>query len=172
MVGTTGFEPATSRTPSVRATRLRYVPTACTVCSVSLAFEKGQDGEEFFVQVEEKFALLARGSLAARCRRVRVSVRGGAFGGAISSSGGAAAAAQVFPLFLAPFFKMFARAGDCKTFFVEQALDLENGFDVFAAVETMPAGTLYRLQHGKFSFPIAQDEGLGSRQAADLANAE
>src|SRR5580693_4516736 len=27
MVGTTGFEPATSRTPSVRATRLRYVPT-------------------------------------------------------------------------------------------------------------------------------------------------
>src|ERR1700693_3039588 len=27
MVGTTGFEPATSRTPSVRATRLRHVPT-------------------------------------------------------------------------------------------------------------------------------------------------
>lgn len=26
MVGTTGFEPATLRTPSVRATRLRYVP--------------------------------------------------------------------------------------------------------------------------------------------------
>src|SRR5229473_5116433 len=28
VVGTTGLEPATSRTPSVRATRLRYVPTA------------------------------------------------------------------------------------------------------------------------------------------------
>src|SRR5437899_10537044 len=27
MVGTTGFEPATSRTPSVRATRLRHVPS-------------------------------------------------------------------------------------------------------------------------------------------------
>jgi hypothetical protein len=26
VVGTTGFEPATSRTPSERATRLRYVP--------------------------------------------------------------------------------------------------------------------------------------------------
>ena len=65
MVGTTGFEPATSRTPSVRATRLRYVPTACTVCSVSLAFEKGQDGEEFFVQIEEKFALSLRGGFAA-----------------------------------------------------------------------------------------------------------
>ena len=65
MVGTTGFEPATSRTPSVRATRLRYVPTACTVCSVSLAFEKGQDGEKFFVQIEEKFALSLGGSFAA-----------------------------------------------------------------------------------------------------------
>ena len=31
MVGTTGFEPATSRTPSVRATRLRHVPTDKTV---------------------------------------------------------------------------------------------------------------------------------------------
>ncbi len=28
MVGTARFELATSRTPSVRATRLRYVPTA------------------------------------------------------------------------------------------------------------------------------------------------
>jgi hypothetical protein len=28
MVGTTGFEPATSPTPRVRDTRLRYVPTA------------------------------------------------------------------------------------------------------------------------------------------------
>ena len=27
MVGATGFEPVTSRTPSVRATRLRYAPT-------------------------------------------------------------------------------------------------------------------------------------------------
>ena len=32
MVGTTGFEPATSRTPSVRATRLRYVPTVGADC--------------------------------------------------------------------------------------------------------------------------------------------
>ena len=28
MVGAAGFEPATSRTPSVRATRLRHAPTA------------------------------------------------------------------------------------------------------------------------------------------------
>src|SRR5271155_6276666 len=85
MVGTTGFEPATSRTPSVRATRLRYVPTACTVCSVSLAFEKGQDGEEFFVQIEEKFALSLRGSFAAGGRSM--SVRGGADRAAIVRGG-------------------------------------------------------------------------------------
>ena len=52
MVGTTGFEPATSRTPSVRATRLRYVPTVCNQVSVSLAFEKGQDSKEFLVKIE------------------------------------------------------------------------------------------------------------------------
>ena len=85
MVGTTGFEPATSRTPSVRATRLRYVPTACTVCSVSLAFEKGQDGEEFFVQIEEKFALSLRRSFAARYRNV--SVCGGADCAAVAHGG-------------------------------------------------------------------------------------
>ena len=31
LVGTTGFEPATSRTPSVRATRLRHVPMTVLV---------------------------------------------------------------------------------------------------------------------------------------------
>ncbi len=37
MVGTTGFEPATSRTPSVRATRLRYVPTGKLTATVKNA---------------------------------------------------------------------------------------------------------------------------------------
>src|SRR5271163_3244296 len=134
MVGTTGFEPATSRTPSVRATRLRYVPTACTVCSLSLAFEKGQDGEEFFVQIEEKFALSLRGSFAAGRRSM--SVRGGVGFAAIASGD---IGARVFAVFLAALFEMFARAGDGETFFVEQALDFENGFDVFAAVEAMAA---------------------------------
>jgi hypothetical protein len=170
MVGTTGFEPATSRTPSVRATRLRYVPTACTGCSVSLAFEKGQDGEEFFVQIEEKFALPLRGSFAARCRGV--SVRGGADGAAIIRGGVGARVAGVFAMFLAALLEMFARAGDGEALFIEQALDFENGFDVFAAIEAMAAGTLHRLQHGKFGFPIAQDEGLGGRQAADFADAK
>ena len=89
MVGTTGFEPATSRTPSVRATRLRHVPTGCSVFpqktiagisglfgdqgranlhhvptasknSVSLAFEEGQGGQKLFAQIEQTFALRTR----------------------------------------------------------------------------------------------------------------
>src|ERR1700733_9663507 len=117
MVGTTGFEPATSRTPSVRATRLRYVPTACTGCSVSLAFEKGQDGEEFFVQIEEKFALSLRGSFAAGGRSM--SVHHGADYAAIVRGCIGARIFGVFAMFLAALFEMFARSGDRKTFFVE-----------------------------------------------------
>jgi hypothetical protein len=56
MVGTTGFEPAASRTPSVRATRLRHVPTGEGIAtSLSLAFEKGQDREQFLVKIEQSF---------------------------------------------------------------------------------------------------------------------
>ena len=71
MVGTTGFEPATSRTPSVRATRLRHVPTAPTtalglISSVSLAFEEGQDCEQLFVEIEQEFLVRASGRAVLR----------------------------------------------------------------------------------------------------------
>src|SRR5690349_1518639 len=72
VVGTTGFEPATSRTPSVRATRLRYVPTAAApvepqskvtrqgphsaTTSVSPAFEKRQESAQRVAQIEQHFA--------------------------------------------------------------------------------------------------------------------
>src|SRR5690349_13776799 len=56
MVGTTGFEPATSRTPSVRATRLRYVPTAAKI-SVSLVFEKRQESAQRIAQVKQGLAV-------------------------------------------------------------------------------------------------------------------
>src|SRR5260370_17157320 len=65
MVGTARFELATSRTPSVRATRLRYVPTGAvtlngrklTNSTVSLAFEQRQETAERIAQVEEHFAV-------------------------------------------------------------------------------------------------------------------
>ena len=72
MVGTTGFEPATSRTPSVRATRLRYVPTGkltttgqrnheanregISTSTVSPAFEQRQESAESIAQIEQHLA--------------------------------------------------------------------------------------------------------------------
>jgi hypothetical protein len=68
VVGTTGFEPATSRTPSVRATRLRHVPTVNAgwansprrisngVFSLSLAFQKRQECPQRIAQVEQDFS--------------------------------------------------------------------------------------------------------------------
>ena len=59
MVGTTGFEPATSRTPSVRATRLRYVPTNQEF-SLSLGFESRQQGAQRVAQVQQGLAVERR----------------------------------------------------------------------------------------------------------------
>ena len=65
MVGTARFELATSRTPSVRATRLRYVPTAAaaqkgrklTNSTVSLAFEQRQETAQGIAEVQQHFAV-------------------------------------------------------------------------------------------------------------------
>src|SRR5260370_24444516 len=73
MVGTTGFEPATSRTPSVRATRLRYVPTGkltatgqktqkaesgegISTSKVSPPFQPRQESAQRIAQIEQHFA--------------------------------------------------------------------------------------------------------------------
>ena len=71
MVGATGFEPATSRTPSVRATRLRYAPTASAakarglpISRLSLAFQQRQETAQPIAQIEQHF------SVQLRCRRV------------------------------------------------------------------------------------------------------
>jgi hypothetical protein len=59
MVGTTGFEPATSPTPRVRDTRLRYVPTEqlrsglYSFIRLSLAFEKRQESAQRIPQVQQ-----------------------------------------------------------------------------------------------------------------------
>src|SRR5580765_415818 len=61
MVGTTGFEPATSPTPRVRDTRLRYVPTELrrsgfdSFIRLSLAFEKRQESAQRVPQVQQHF---------------------------------------------------------------------------------------------------------------------
>src|SRR5713226_7941413 len=147
MVGTTGFEPATSRTPSVRATRLRHVPTA--TFRVSPAFQKGQERAQSVAQIEQHFAAqeLPRAVFHAGAARL--------FGGPAIA-----------------FAQMAARTGDGKPFVVQQPLDAPDHFDVFAAIHAVPRGGLHRLQHRKLRLPVAQDEGLRVGQAADLADAK
>ena len=56
MVGTARFELATSRTPSVRATRLRYVPTALPNARLSLGFKQRQETAQSIPQIQQHFA--------------------------------------------------------------------------------------------------------------------
>src|SRR5208283_3628469 len=65
MVGTARFELATSRTPSVRATRLRYVPTESaaeksrrkTTSRLSPGFKQRQETAKSIAQIEKHFAV-------------------------------------------------------------------------------------------------------------------
>src|ERR1700730_5444614 len=165
MVGTTGFEPATSRTPSVRATRLRYVPTAVLTSNrpnqraesqsesaslrLSPPFEKRQESPQSVAQIEKHFA---------------AEELSGPLGGGI----GEQALGIGRPVLLA---EVPARARDGESFIVEQALDAKDHVHVVLAIEAAATGALERLKHGKLSFPIAQHEGLQGRQPADVANA-
>jgi hypothetical protein len=155
MVGTTGFEPATSRTPSVRATRLRHVPTECEI-SVSPAFKKGQDGNQLFAKVEEAFALGPRQIVIPLTDR---SLRRG---------NGCAGGFWCTVLFR----QMAPCPGDGEALLIKKAFDFKYGFDVLPAVHAMAARAFYRLQRRKFRLPIAQHEGFRARQTADFADAE
>src|SRR5260221_9105045 len=82
MVGAPGFEPGTSRTPSVRATRLRYAPTdtkaarnvrkGCdaTLSRLSPAFEQGQESAQRIAQIQKHFSVQQlRRAMSRRNRR-------------------------------------------------------------------------------------------------------
>ena len=157
MVGTTGFEPATSRTPSVRATRLRHVPTLLTSISVSLAFEKGQDGEQFFSQLKQETAIHARSGL----RKISSTILLGAFCRIHRVLNSALRLGKMFP-----------RSSDGKALFVEEALDLKNRLDVFPAIQPMARRAFYWLKRGEFRFPKPQDESLRIRQTTYFTDAE
>ena len=102
------------------------------------------------MQIEEEFALCARGRIGAGGSNrdifmVRSAICG--LGQACAVAGGLVS-------------EMFARADDSEAFVVEQALDFKNSFDVLATIETMAAGAFYRLKRGEFGFPIAQDKSF------------
>src|SRR5258708_6601321 len=166
MVGTTGFEPATSRTPSVRATRLRYVPTGkltatgqqnqkaesgegISTSKVSPPFEQRQECAERVAQIEQHLA----------AQKLRGPFRRGAGASAIGFSGAIVLA------------EMPPRTRDGESFVVEEPLDAEDHIHVVLAVEPTAAGAFQRLKHGEFGFPVTKDERCQIRQAAGFADA-
>ncbi len=113
------------------------------------------------MQIEQEFAM------SARCRLVtnrRSRPFGASFALRVRSFSATMTGGNVG--------QMLSSAGDRETFFVEKALDFENGFDVVAAVEAMAAGAFYGLQRREFGLPVTQDEGFRRRQAAHFADAE
>src|SRR2546429_9958955 len=74
LVGAPGFEPGTSRTPSVRATRLRYAPTYFV--RLSPAFEKGQESAQRIAHIQQHFSIQQlRRTVSRSNRRARFGFR-------------------------------------------------------------------------------------------------
>src|SRR5262249_45427248 len=139
----------------------------CPQIRLSLGFQQGQDGGEFFAQIEQQSALCTRRgggwgrtaesharwrSPGRDCRRRR---RGDRFGfraaGPVRVRGGIS--------------EMLARARDGEALVVKQPLDLENRLDILAAVKTMAARAFHWLQRGKFRLPVTQHKRLGRSNA-------
>jgi len=98
--------------------------------------------------------------MGATCRRVRMICTHFA-----SHAGGGAISGGLIG-------EMFAGANDGETLVIEKALDLENSFDVLAAIKAVAAGALHGLKRRKLRFPVAQDESLRRGQAAYFSDAE
>ena len=179
MVGTTGFEPATSRTPSVRATRLRYVPTGshCDCCSPPLRGELQTSNVQPITRIREP-STMSGASRAGRAASCGLAASGAtcACGADLSAMLLGASAPPLDPFRAVPAQRLIAqvapRAGNRESFVVQQPLDDEDRIDVFTAIQPVPLGTLHRLEHGKLRLPIAQHKRLGRGQAADLADPE
>ena len=162
MVGTTGFEPATSPTPRVRDTRLRYVPTDSNA----------------------KWALLLYQAIT--CVREASRKRAKCLAGLTASCGlkvvptPSAAAAPVEPMLApaapelstSPFCsrKCRPRARNRKPFVIQQSLNPQHHLHIFLTIKPVPAGTLYWLEHGELRLPIPQNKRLQRSQTANLAN--
>ena len=65
-----------------------------------------------------------------------------------------------------------AGTGDGVALVVEQAADLQCGFDVAAAVKALAGAALAGLELRELAFPEAQDERLDAEQTCGLADAE
>src|SRR6266403_766101 len=144
MVGTTGFEPATSRTPSVRATRLRYVPTG-KLTATGQGNQKAESGEGISTsKVSPPFE--QRQECAERIAQIQQHLAAQKLRGPFRRMIGASRLRFDSAIVLA---EMPPSARDSESLVVEQPLDAKDHVHVILAVEAMTAGALDRLQHGE-----------------------
>src|SRR3989338_2086800 len=153
MVGTAGFEPATSCTPSRRA-KPGCATSRLQSTMVSPAGKDGQQSHE-----------LGADGAELRARRLAVHARrcGGGSGRRNRRSGFGDGREDCH-------LELLARAGDGETLLVEQPLDGEHGLDVLAAVDSLAVLALGGLEARELGLPVAQHVGLDLGQRRHFAD--
>jgi hypothetical protein len=166
MVGATGFEPVTTRTPSVCATRLRYAPT---MGPMQAEFNIPSELNQFRLGFsrEAKDASISSGEQFSEGFQILANFYESAFVFLFRER-----QLELVLFFFLGFFQFLARPVDGKTFGVKKPLDIEQQLDVAFFVEPMLRGRFGRLEQIEFGFPITQNIGLYADDFTDLADLE
>src|SRR5262245_36582416 len=150
VVGTRGFEPPTPRTPSVCATRLRYVPTQGA--NLAPAIQDCQDVPELNLHLIKLF-----GRWTSRL--------GLGFGGAANREKRCSG-------IVLPRREHLSGSGDSEPAFVKQTLDRDHHLDILPTVHPSTVGTLGGRQCRELRFPETEHIRLQLQEPADLSDAE
>ena len=159
MVGTARFELATSRTPSVRATRLRYVPTVSVALLRLIAQIQG-----YHLRSNSVKKLRSPSRRSSSIFRLNCEV---------------AACSPIDPTCPAtsPPSPLFSSSFKCRRAPAIVNPSSYNSRLIFRTRSTsswryrpMPVRAFHRLQHGKFRLPIAQHKWFQGSQPAHLAD--
>ena len=127
MVGATGFEPATTRTPSECATGLRYAP----ISSSQVSFESHLISSSRIRTPHRSEDLLQVGP-----HSMQNHFRG---------------RAELFRRLLStPTRQLFPRSCNREAFFIQHPFNFEYSLDVFTHVDPLAAPTLFGMQQWKF----------------------
>src|SRR5580765_7219588 len=68
--------------------------------------------------------------------------------------------------------QLLARAGNRESLFVQQLLDPQHRFHIFAAIHTLPGAALYRLELRKLGLPKPQHVSGQAAQSGNFSDAE
>src|SRR5262245_13032321 len=155
MVGTRGFEPPTTCTPSMCATRLRYVPTPVMI-TLLFCYFTGKVEQLFIIVVEQSqyFDQLPTDLSNAFPDLGKIDI----FRPARKPAD--------FPL------QLLAGTGDGVALLIKKLLNKVSDFNVSGPVDSLAHGILLRIQVLEFHFPVAQGVRLDLQHFAHFANLE